>query len=74
MPPLDGLDRLWQAWDESGRTTGMEALRWSEIEAYGRINGFSRDDMITLRRMSEGYLEGLQLTNQLAKEPMDQPE
>ena len=71
LPPLDGLDRLWQAWREAGMTTGMEPLHWSEIEAYGRINGLVRDEMILLYRMSTAYFDGLALTHPLAREPVD---
>jgi hypothetical protein len=71
MPPLDGLDRLWQAWHEAGMTTGADVLHWSEIEAYGRITGLERDEMILLYRMSRAYIEGLDLTHPLAREPMD---
>lgn len=71
LPPLDGLDRLWASWQEIGRVTGAEALRWSEIEAYGRIGGLVRDEMVMLRQMSSAYLDGLALTHPLAREPMD---
>lgn len=72
FPPLDGLDRLWTAWEATGRTTGLEPLRWSEVEAYGRINGLAPDEMLILRRMSEAYLDGLSRTHPLAREPMDE--
>lgn len=52
-------------------TTGAEPLHWSEIEAYGRITGLGRDEMIMLYRMSEAYLQGLALTHPLAREPVD---
>lgn len=71
MPPLDGIKRLWDAWGEAGRTSGMEPLRWSEIDAYGRMNRLSVDDMITIRKMSEEYLEGIAMTHPLAKEPFE---
>lgn len=71
LPPLDGLERLWGAWNEAGMTTGAEALHWSEIEAYGRITGLARDEMILLYQMSAAYLDGLALTHPLAREPMD---
>lgn len=71
MPPLDEVELVWGAWREAGKTTGSEPLRWSEIEAYGRINGMTRDEMILMHQMSEAYLEGMTLTHPLAIEPMD---
>lgn len=71
LPPLDGLERLWESWTEAGIAPGGAVLQWGEIQAYGRICGLTRDDMVTLRRMSEAYLEGMALTHPLAREPMD---
>ena len=71
MPDLSGMQRLWDAWHDIGRTSGLEPLRWSEVEAFGRIAGLDASDLIALRRMSEAYLEGLALTHRLAIVPME---
>ena len=71
MPDMDGLNRLWNAWHDIGRTSGMEPLPWSEVEAFGRIMGMDAQSIITLRHMSSAYLEGLALTSPLAIMPME---
>lgn len=71
MPDLDGLHRLWRAWHDCGRTSGGEPLRWSEVEAFGRLECLTRTDAVALRHMSEAYLEGLNMTHPLAIMPME---
>lgn len=71
MPDLEGLDRLWLAWHDAGMTSGQEALRWSEVVAFGQVAGLSAQEQITLRGMSQAYLDGLALTNPLSIEPME---
>ena len=71
MPDMAGLHRLWQAWHDIGRTSGLEPLPWSEVEAFGRISGLNAQDQIALRHMSSAYLEGLSLTSPLAIMPME---
>lgn len=51
--------------------SGSGPLLWSEIAAFSEIVGLSADDGLTLRRMSEAYLEGLALTSRLSIMPME---
>jgi len=71
MPDLEGIDRLWIAWNEAGRTTGAKPLLWSEIQAFGQINGLTAQEQIILQHMSREYLDGLQLVSRLSDAPMD---
>lgn len=71
MPDLDGISRLWNAWHDIGRTSGLEPLPWAEVEAFGRILGMDAQDIIAVRHMSVAYLDGLALTSPLAIMPME---
>lgn len=71
MPDLMDMRRLWQAWHDMGRTSGLEPLPWSEVESFGRIAGLDSQDMITVQHMSVAYLDGLALVHPLAIMPME---
>lgn len=71
MPDVSDLGRLWSAWGDVGMTSEQGPLKWAELQAFGQIFGLTVDDLITLRGMSQAYLEGLALTSPLAIEPID---
>ena len=71
MPDLDGMERLWQAWNDIGRCGAGVPLPWVEIEAFARMNDMTASDGQTLRYMSSGYLDGLTMTSRLAIAPME---
>lgn len=71
MPPLDDLRDLWESWNECGRAYEAGPLPWAEVEAFARLRGMQSEDAITLRKMSEAYLEGRALTSRLSISPME---